>query len=165
MVDSILEKTWQEKTIIYEYDRIMETREWMEKIPPIKFPSHWFIKITPPFAGAVIRFRVSLTKDFEHDVSIYLDCYDSLGYFGEPYWEVYPHDGDTYRCAMHDIDDLLKAISDGLGEIENEITLEVVNAQIESIESELRQLEEFRVDLMIKINLEAYHKSMEIKDV
>ena len=46
---------------------------------------------------------------------------------------------------------------------EDEIKLETVNAQIQSIESELEKLKEFRLDLIMKINLDAYSKSTKAK--
>jgi hypothetical protein len=49
-------------------------------------------------------------KKDKAEVSIYLDCYDSLGSYGKPYWEVYPHESDVYRCDMADTESLLNAI-------------------------------------------------------
>jgi len=80
-----------------------EWRKWVEEIPPIHFKENWNVRIIPPFNGAIIRFVVN-------GVSVYLDCYDILGSFGGPYWEVYPYKGDTYRCKMNDVDELLQAI-------------------------------------------------------
>lgn len=100
----------------YKYDEVMESRKWMQEIPYIKFPEHWKVKITPPYAGAVIRFRVIVDEKNE-DVSIYLDCYDRLGYFGEPYWEVYPYKNDVGRCAMSDIATLIEMIADRTFEV------------------------------------------------
>lgn len=95
------------------YDTTMETRKWKNEIPYIKFPSDWEVKIIPPFAGATVRFLIR--KD-NATVSVYLDCYDHLGCVGQPYWEVYPHDKDTYRCFMNDTDMLLSAISRSIDE-------------------------------------------------
>jgi len=81
----------------YEWDK------WRGEIPAIKFKSEWEVKVIPPFAGAIVRFVVN-------GVSVYLDCYDILGCFGEPYWEIYPYEGDTYRCKMNNVDELLEAI-------------------------------------------------------
>lgn len=93
----------------YELERVFEWRKWAEEIPDIKFPSHWNVKIIPPFAAAMIRFLV--TQDGgSRQISIYLDCYDTLGCFDEPYWEIYPHEGDTYRCSMKNTDELLEQI-------------------------------------------------------
>ena len=85
-------------------------RKWIDEIPFINFPQDWQIKITPPIFGAIVRFRVNTPK--ASDISVYLDCYDRLGFFGEPYWEVYPYKDDIFRCKMNDIESLLKAISE-----------------------------------------------------
>ena len=74
---SLIEKT-------YEYDK------WKQEIPFINFPSDWGVKIIPTFTGAVVRFLVNM-KDSDSSISVYLDCYDELGCFGEPYWEIYPY--------------------------------------------------------------------------
>ena len=93
-----------------EFDRAFETREWVKKIPHIKFPADWEVQIIPPFSGSIARFRVN------DKVSVYLDGYDLAGLEGEPYWEVYPHKGDVYRCAMNNVDDLIMAIQESLDE-------------------------------------------------
>lgn len=93
--------------LVYKYSEQMEHSKWIKEIPYINFPSNWQVQVSPPFAGAVVRFRV---KCGNAEISIYLDCYDKLGIFGEPYWEIYPHEHDVYRCAMADVDDLLKNI-------------------------------------------------------
>lgn len=101
-------------TLPYDYAVYMEHFKWGKEIPFIKFNPKWEIQITPPFAGAVVRFRV---KYKNADVSIYLDCYDALGYVGEPYWEVYPDTtGDCFRCLMNETDLLLKAIQESIDE-------------------------------------------------
>jgi len=87
-------------------------RDWIQKIPFITFPDDWQIQIIPPFASAMARFRVKKGDDY---ISVYLDVYENLGYFGgEPYWEIYPYDDDTYRVAMNDTDELIKRISEAL---------------------------------------------------
>lgn len=96
---------------IYEVEGIMEYRKWVVEIPFIKFPSDWEVQVIPPFGGAVARFSV---KKGDKQVSIYLDCYDKLGIYGEPYWEIYPYEDDVFRCAMKDTESLLKAISETL---------------------------------------------------
>lgn len=97
--------------LAYEYEKQMEHSKWMKEIPYIQFPTDWKVQITPPFAGAVVRFRVQ--KD-DMEVSIYLDCYDRLGWYGSPYWEVYPYEGDVFRCDMLDTESLLNAITHSL---------------------------------------------------
>jgi hypothetical protein len=64
-----------------------EWRKWAKAIPYIKWPSDWEVKAIPPAAGAIVRYYVK-TPNCEI-VSIYLDCYDILGFMGYPYWEVY----------------------------------------------------------------------------
>lgn len=94
-----------------KYHEAMESQKWVVEIPFIKFPSDWEIKVIPPFAGAVVRFQVKVPQA-RSPVSVYLDCYDRLGFFGAPYWEVYPHRGDIARCPMNDVKSLLEFIAD-----------------------------------------------------
>lgn len=100
-------------TLIYEYEKQMEHKKWIKEIPYIQFPADWKVQIIPPFSGAVVRFRVQ--KD-DIEVSIYLDCYNWLGYYGSPYWEVYPYKGDVFRCDMADTESLLNSITQSLSE-------------------------------------------------
>ena len=100
----------------YEYDK------WDKLIPFIDFPKKWKIKMRPPFGGAIVRFAVKESSSKVDDyVSIYLDCYDELGLFGEPYWEIYPVDGDVARCKMNEIASLLKYIKQGLKELKKKV--------------------------------------------
>jgi hypothetical protein len=96
-----------------EVDKEEEWDEWLLKIPKIKFKEDWEVRIIPPFGGAMARFWID--KGDKH-VSVYLDCYQRLGYFGghngEPYWELYPYHGDTYRCAMRNTEELTAKISE-----------------------------------------------------
>ncbi len=98
----------------YEVERDFKWQEWMKKIPVIQFPSSWKVQIIPPFGAAMIRFRVVI--DDESYVSVYLDCYGTLGGMsGHPYWEIYPAaDGDTERFKMDDIEGLLESIKKSL---------------------------------------------------
>ncbi len=89
---------------------------WINKIPALKFPPDWEVKIIPPFGGAIARFTVDKG---DNSVSVYLDCYDKLGYFGSPYWEIHPYDGDVYRTAMENSEDLIEKISESLAEQSN----------------------------------------------
>ncbi len=100
-------------TIIPRYEALMQHDKWLKEIPKISFPSEWQVQISPPFAGAVVRFRVFCGKA---EVSIYLDCYDRIGHYGQPYWEVYPYDEDIFRCEMNDTESLLKAIATSIRE-------------------------------------------------
>jgi len=96
----------------YKIEDEQQWREEIEVIPFIQFPSDWKIQITPPFGDAVIRFRVKLPSGKEK--SVYLDHRNSLGIYGdiEPYWEVYPYQGDTARCGRAEIEKLLEYIGD-----------------------------------------------------
>ena len=100
---------------VYGVERDLEYRRWATEIQFIKFPDDWEIKIVPPFGGAIIRFIVKRKGIEEPKISVYLDCYDNLGSVGKPYWEIYPYKGDTYRCLMGEVDDLLDAIGLALG--------------------------------------------------
>jgi hypothetical protein len=102
----------------YQLERDFEWQKWAMKIPAIQFPSHWHVKIVPPLAAAMIRFRVSLDGK-DRDISVYLDCYETLGCWnGEPYWEIYPaSNGDTERFDMADIKCLIEGIEKALKEI------------------------------------------------
>jgi len=115
------EKMMDRTNMMLESSRLEQTAEWIkwtEKIPSISFPSDWKIKIIPPFSGAIVRFQVT-KSDSNKNLSIYLDCYEILAFFGEPYWELYPYEGDTFRCKMADTDKLLEAIMHSFDEPEN----------------------------------------------
>jgi hypothetical protein len=89
-------------------------REYAEQIPFISFPSDLKVKIIPPFGGAVVRFLVAKG---ENEVSVYLDCESNLvtyGAYNKPYWEIYPYQGDTFRCAIDEVDVLIKHIEKAL---------------------------------------------------
>jgi len=94
----------------FKYSTKMEHSKWVKEIPFITFPLEYQIQFTPPFGGAVSRFQV---KKGDVKLSVYLDCYDALGIMGEPYWEVYPVDGENERCYMNDTDQLLRIIERG----------------------------------------------------
>lgn len=89
-------------------------RDWVTKAPYFNFPKSWSVQITPPFAGVMLRFRIKKNKA---EISVYMDTNNSLGYYTDdkgnpvPYWEIYPYDGDTFRCGVDEIDLLMKAIT------------------------------------------------------
>ena len=87
-----------------EYERIFESRKWATKIPYMRFPHDWEVKIIPPVTGAVIRF---LARKNDKEISVYLDCYNNLGVQNSPYWEAYPIGEDTARFHWHDWQGLL----------------------------------------------------------
>jgi|694.fasta_scaffold45998_14 hypothetical protein len=45
-----------------------------------------------------------------------LNCYDNIGYCGEPYWEIYPDKSDVFRCGMYETDKLLEAIKNSISD-------------------------------------------------
>ena len=110
---TIFEEQFELQRKRYEIEDKQSWREEIEVIPFIQFPADWKIQVIPPFGDAVVRFRVQLPSGKEK--SIYLDSRHSLGVYGDPletYWEVYPYRGDTARCGMNEIEDLLKYIGD-----------------------------------------------------
>lgn len=100
--------------LVYDYDELMESQKWINEISYLQFPSDYKVKIILPFEGAVVRFKVQKENK---SVSVYLDCYDKLGLYGKPYWEIYPYQEDVFKCDMNDIDSLMNAIAESLNEI------------------------------------------------
>jgi hypothetical protein len=94
----------------YEVEELFEYRKWAGEIPFLKFKENWIVKVIPPFCGAVVRFLVADKSEPTLTVSCYLDCYENLGCCGEPYWEIYPHDDDVFRCGMDEAEELIEAI-------------------------------------------------------
>lgn len=107
------------KVAIYqdEKHRWGEPREWMNLIPHITFPPTWMVQMIPPFHGMIVRFRVHRPFEDEtgHWTSVYLDAWERAGAWSknEPYWEVYPFEGDVGRCSMNDTKELLRMINQG----------------------------------------------------
>lgn len=102
--------------MIYSGDRVakqFEYLKWTKEIPYLRFQNDWDVKIVPPFANTIVRFRV---KKGTKEVSVYLDCYNLLGYSDGPYWEIYPYEDDTFRCDINETDKLIKAIKTELGD-------------------------------------------------
>jgi hypothetical protein len=94
-----------------EVEEEQKWREEIARIPHLKFPQHWAVKIIPPFGDAVVRFRVQV-EGHEDEKSVYLDTRGSLGYWADdkPYWEVYPYQGDVGRCDISDTEELFRMI-------------------------------------------------------
>lgn len=99
------------------WDTYFESREWVSKIPYLSLPSDIEFKVIPPFAGAVCRF---MCKKGSKTISVYLDCYDVLGCMSQPYWEIYPYKGDTYRCYLNETEELSEKIMEELNREESE---------------------------------------------
>jgi len=93
----------------------MNLEYWVKNIPAIPMKDGWMIQPSPNFAGSIARFRVT-TKELgaSKSVSIYFDAYDRLGWVGQPYWELYPIDGDTGRYLIGDEQELSDAIEKAL---------------------------------------------------
>lgn len=92
-----------------EIERHEEWHKWLKEIPFITFKDYWQVKVTPPFGGLQARFRVK-SRYSDTEVSVYLDCYERAGVFGEPYWEIYPYEDDVYRVAMKEVEELVDRI-------------------------------------------------------
>lgn len=93
-----------------KYGVSFEHEKWMVEIPTIDFGPHLLVKPVPPFAGAVVRFFVYDRTSPEEQVSVYLDCYDILGCYRQPYWEAYPVKGDTFRVPIASVSELVQAL-------------------------------------------------------
>jgi hypothetical protein len=114
-----LEKDIEHWNLSSTMEAKFEWKKWIEEIPYLEFPKGWLVKAVPPFGCAVVRYHVTTAKLKGKDrISIYLDCYDYLGYFKEPYWEVYPVSDDTERFRMNDTDGLIKSIAKALEQME-----------------------------------------------
>lgn len=80
----------------------------LKEVPILNFDKEWDIQIIPPFGGAVARFRVF--KNGEQVCSVYLDWYERLAIFGEPYYELYPYEEDVRRYSLRETDELIEDI-------------------------------------------------------
>ena len=91
-----------------EVEEDFEYMKWVKEIPVLNFKKEWNVRIIPPFGGAIIRFQIETEKDF---LSIYLDCYNQLGFEDDPYWEIYSRENeDVYRFGINDTNGLLEKI-------------------------------------------------------
>jgi len=104
-----------EKLKRYHVEQEQDWKGEIVRIPWLHFRGDWQVRIIPPFADAVIRFQVILPSGLLK--SIYMDSRHSLGMWGnlatcEPYWEVYPYQGDVGRCALADTIMLMEMIQD-----------------------------------------------------
>jgi len=108
--------TSQDLLFLFQVEEILEYKKWDKEIPFIPIPKDWLIGPRPNFGGAVVRFKV--TKQGLNDwISVYLDCYNRLGIFGEPYWEIYPFKDDVYRVPMKNVNELVEKIEEALKEL------------------------------------------------
>ena len=91
-----------------KFGQLYEWEKWTKDIPFVRFPANWEVKIVPPFAGAVVRFVAKVGKK---EISVYLDCYENLGYFGSPHWEAYPINDNNMRYALKDWKKMIRAMN------------------------------------------------------
>lgn len=106
-VRSSMKQNLLTSALFADIERKHEWMKWAFTIPFIKWPENWFVRAVPPFHGAVIRYHVKNDLQSNEQVSIYLDCYDMLGCYGSPYWEVHNtkfEGSEPGRCSMEDID-------------------------------------------------------------
>lgn len=96
---------------IYKMEQERKWRERSQMVPGLSFDPSWSVRIIPPFAGADARFVV---KSGKAEVSIYLDFDDRLGCVGQPYWEIYPMDGDCARYMIGETTELLDGIAESI---------------------------------------------------
>ena len=89
---------------------IFEWDKWKKEIPYINFDTDWLVKAIPPEVNGIIRYWLKHKYISGSHVSVYLDCYDLLGFVGEPYWVVCPIEGDTERYLLHETHDLIGCI-------------------------------------------------------
>ena len=94
-----------------EFDE--EWEKWREKIPFLELKEGWLIKVIPPFMGAIARFHISKNDKY---VSVYLDCYDRIGTYGKPYWEIYDYKEEPFRVELDNTAELIEIISSMLDE-------------------------------------------------
>lgn len=81
----------------------------ISQVPMLNFKQEWGVKIIPPVAGAVARFTIH--KDGEQVCSVYLDWFDRLGFCGQPYYELYPFEGEAKRYLLEETEELMTDIS------------------------------------------------------
>lgn len=101
---------------LYELEDADGWRELIWDIPKFLFPSNCQVRLIPPFGGEMIRFQVFDKDNDDVVVSVYLDTMNLFGYWEGPYWEIYPYQGDVWRCDMDKAEDLINAIGESLKE-------------------------------------------------
>lgn len=108
---------YEGQRLYFQLSKIYEWDYWREHIPYIQFLSEWKVKAIPPTGGAIIRYNIKDSNDGW--VSIYLDCYNNLGFREHPYWELFPYKGDCFRCDINETDVLLEAIKESFDQQKN----------------------------------------------
>lgn len=97
-------------------EKKMGYQEAVPKMPFLSFPDNYEIAVIPPFSGAMARFYVR-KKGTKGRLSVYADFHDLLGFFNGPYWEVFPYQGDVFRCKIDEPEKLMKAIVEAVEDI------------------------------------------------
>lgn len=102
---------------LYETGRAFEWPKWADELPYLDFHKDWLVRAVPPFTTGIIRYHIKHKKKPAAHVSIYFDAYDRAGSMDmKPYWEIFPHNGDCFRCYMHETDELIAAIKQSFKE-------------------------------------------------
>lgn len=104
------------------WDFESEARKSCDKMPWLSFPENWEVRLIFPFGGTVQRLLIREKGKKNGHVSVYADWFGNTGCYGplddpQPFWEVYPHDGDVGRVDLDDAKGLLKMISESLKEL------------------------------------------------
>lgn len=108
-------KTNEERLARIQTEVAYEYEKWIQLMPPLHFKQDWAVRVIPPFGGAIVRFWIDYNG---RHVSCYLDCYNELGFYNGPYWELYPYQDDVWRCGMMETDKLMEKITEVLEENE-----------------------------------------------
>lgn len=100
------------RLLCYDIDRKMNYMQWCDELPFIQWPSHYQIKVIPPFGAKIIRFKLK-ANDTPIELSIYLDAYNYSGYMPWPYWEIFGgnFEQDVSRCKWDDIEKLKELVN------------------------------------------------------
>ena len=102
--------------------RVVSAEGWgrfTDTAPWLSFDPEWEVQVIPPTTFAMMRFRV---RHGSASVSVYMDGHNALGCFtyddGQPapYWEVYPHDDDVWRCGLDEGAALVEAIRESIAQ-------------------------------------------------
>lgn len=118
MTENTFEHSIKQDDAFFEMHKLFEWSKWIERIPVIPLKFGWGIRVIPPFGGAVVRFSI-IKNDIS--ISVYLDCYGKLGSMTEPYWEIYPSEGnDPERFLMNEVNELSDGIQRSFKRIEKE---------------------------------------------
>ena len=99
-------------------DRVDRKMMGEQVFPILSFPENWGIRMLPAFGGAAFRFEVIIDS---HSFSVYYDIWDQLGSMYRPYFEVYPIDGDTFRCYKNEFHLLIDAVDNEVKRLDRKL--------------------------------------------